>query len=372
MNNTFYYTADTVTKVFRDRICFDHEKKIYELLNHTGLGPDLLRAEKQTIVLERINGQTFAQITETCTDLSAEIHRVCQWYSALLDKLHELCGKWIVLDDLNPKNILVTPECVLGIDFEEYHAGSCTEACAVLCEVLASMYIPEKDAHVQEAVSFLAEKYSLPAKELLEECSIQIQKNENRRSAMNLIRNSTAVILAGGKARRMNHVPKGLLKLGDYTFMDHILHTLQVFDDLRISANDDAYAEYDYPVIHDRIPGLGPLGALSSVLTETDEEYVFLVPCDTPLLKRETICRCYQMMDDHTDAVVLKAADGIYPTIGVYRTSALSAVNAQIQSGDYWMLRLLDTLRTKYLYLDHAQDIRNVNTPEDYLEIQKQ
>ena len=372
MNNTLYYTEDTVTKVYRDRICFGHEKRIYDLLNHTGLIPDLLREETQTLVLERIQGIPFGETADRCTDLSREVYRVCRWYSALLDTVNELSGEWIVLDDLNPGNILVTPERICGIDFEEYHAGNPLEACAVLCAILACMRIPEKETCVRQAVTFFVKQYSLSAEDFTEELRIQIQKITERRNAMKLIRNSTAVILAGGQSRRMNSMPKGLLKLGEYTFMDHILHTLQVFDDLRISANDDTYAEYKYPVIHDRIPGLGPVGALSSILAETDMDYVFVVPCDTPLLQRDTIYRCYQLMDEHTDAVILKTAEKTYPTIGIYRTSALPVIDAQIQAGNYRMMNVLQSLRTRYLLVQNAQELQNVNTLEDYLEIQKQ
>ncbi len=372
MNNQLYYTENTVTKIYRDWICFEQEKKIYDLLNHSGLTPDLLRAEKQTLVLERIQGMTFRETADRCTDLSREVYRVCRWYSALLDTANELSGEWIIFDDLNPGNILMTPEYVYGIDFEEYHAGNCTEACAVLCAMLACMRIPEKEMYVQQAVTFFVKQYSLSIEDLTEELSIQIQKILERRSAMKLIRNSTAVVLAGGQSRRMNSIPKGLLKLGEYTFMDHILHTLQIFDDLQISTNDDTYAEYEYPVIHDRIPGLGPVGALSSILAGTDKDYVFVVPCDTPLLQRDTIYRCFRMMDEHTDAVILQTADKTYPTIGIYRTSALPVIDAQIRTGNYRMMNILNTLRTKYLFVEDMQELKNVNTPEDYLEIQKQ
>ncbi|MBR2669844.1 MAG: NTP transferase domain-containing protein [Solobacterium sp.] len=372
MNNTLYYTKDTVTKVYRDRICFDHEKRIYDLLNHTGLIPDLLREETQTLVLERIQGMTFGETADTCADFSREVYRICQWYSALLDTVNELSGEWIVLDDLNPGNILMTPERVCGIDFEEYHTGNCTEACAVLCAMLACMRIPEKETYVRQVVVFFVKQYSLSMEDLMEELRIQIQKITERRNAMKLIRNSTAVILAGGQSRRMNSMPKGLLKLGEYTFMDHLLHTLQVFDDVRISANDDTYAEYTYPVIRDHIPGLGPVGALSSILAETDKDYVFVVPCDTPLLQRDTVNRCFLAMDEDTDAVILKTAEKTYPTIGIYRTSALPVIDAQIQAGNYRMMNVLQSLRTRYLLVQNAQELQNVNTLEDYLEIQKQ
>ncbi len=344
---------------------------MYDLLGHSGLIPGLLRVEKQAIVLERIPGMTFGETAETCTNISREVYRVCQWYSALLDTVNERTGEWIVLDDPNPGNILITPERVYGIDFEEYHTGNCTEACAVLCAMLACMRIPEKEACVSQTVAFFVKHYSLSAEDLTEELSVQIQKITEKRSAMKLIRNSTAVILAGGQSRRMNSMPKGLLKLGEYTFMDHLLHTLQVFDDLRISANDDVYAEYEYPVIRDHIPGLGPMGALSSLLAETDKEYVFVVPCDTPLLQRDTVFRCFELMDDDTDAVILKTEEKTYPTIGIYRTSALPVFDTQIRTGNYRMMNVLNTLRTKYLLVQNAKELQNVNTPEDYLEIQK-
>ena len=103
-----------------------------------------------------------------------------------------------------------------------------------------------------------------------------------------------AVILAGGLARRMNGVEKGLQKLQHRPLIAHILQRLSP----QLSAvNGKVYlninrsqAEYQQlfphlPFYQDEMPDFQ--GALSGMLTgfhQIESDYLLFVPCDSPFL----------------------------------------------------------------------------------------
>ena len=64
----------------------------------------------------------------------------------------------------------------------------------------------------------------------------------------------TAVILAGGKARRMGGEDKGLIELGGRRLIEYIIAALQPQTDniiINANRNHDAYGEYGLPVVAD-------------------------------------------------------------------------------------------------------------------------
>ena len=86
--------------------------------------------------------------------------------------------------------------------------------------------------------------------------------------------NITGVILAGGLARRMGGVDKGLIDLRGQPLVAHVIAALEPqVENIIISANRDLdrYTEFGYPVVTDTLPDHpGPLaGILSSMLAAT-------------------------------------------------------------------------------------------------------
>lgn len=99
----------------------------------------------------------------------------------------------------------------------------------------------------------------------------------------------TAVILAGGQARRMGGRDKGLLTYQNLTFVQHLVNglTSQV-NHIIINANrnQQQYAQLtNCPVIGDSIGNFaGPLAGILTGLQVAKTPYVLFVPCDVPYL----------------------------------------------------------------------------------------
>ncbi len=185
------------------------------------------------------------------------------------------------------------------------------------------------------------------------------------------IKDSTCAILAGGRASRMGGADKAMLKLGEKTFLQRLLDTAEGFKTVVISTNSGYSLPYaQIPDIH---PGLGPMGALEAVLTACETETLMVLPCDTPLIKRETVIRMFSTfaeLPEDSGALVLRCRDRVYPTIAIYRKTALPAVRAAIESGNYRMMQLLDSIGAEYLDTGDCIQLTNVNTPQDLKDLE--
>ena len=106
------------------------------------------------------------------------------------------------------------------------------------------------------------------------------------------------LILAGGKARRMNGINKALVPFLGRPMLTHVIARLtpQV-DDVCINANQDieSYQPFHLPVLADEIDGFaGPLAGLHAGLKASPHEWVLMTPCDSPLLPTDLAKRLMQ------------------------------------------------------------------------------
>lgn len=96
----------------------------------------------------------------------------------------------------------------------------------------------------------------------------------------------SAVILAGGQARRMGGVDKGLQLFRNQPLFEHIYQRLQPqIADIAINANrnQQRYAQSGLPVFSDDLAGFqGPLSGILTALQRAQSNFVLFVPCDCP------------------------------------------------------------------------------------------
>ena len=110
------------------------------------------------------------------------------------------------------------------------------------------------------------------------------------------------------------------------------------------------------------------MGALEAVLTACETDTLMVLPCDTPLIRQETIFRMFNAfaeLPEEKGALVLRCKDRGYPTIAIYRRTALTAVTRAIEGGNYRMMRLLDSIDAAFLDIEDEIQLTNVNTPQD-------
>ena len=102
------------------------------------------------------------------------------------------------------------------------------------------------------------------------------------------VQDITAVILAGGKARRMGGEDKGLIELRGRPLIDYIISGLQPqAGQLLVNANRnlERYRAFGYPVVEDIMGDyFGPLVGIATGMQACNTPYIMTVPCDSPFV----------------------------------------------------------------------------------------
>jgi molybdopterin-guanine dinucleotide biosynthesis protein A len=178
---------------------------------------------------------------------------------------------------------------------------------------------------------------------------------------------ATAIILAGGRSRRMGQ-DKSLLPFGGQPLLAHIADQLRPhFRHLLVGANDPLrYALAGAPVIADRTPDQGPLMGLASCLAAAPTETAFLTGCDIPTMEMATIRAMLAALPDH-DAVIPVTPDGRrHPLFAAYRRTLVPTALNVLAGGLRRMEDLLQRVRVHPFPLPESPWFQNLNTPAEY------
>ncbi|HDR8934008.1 molybdenum cofactor guanylyltransferase MobA [Burkholderia vietnamiensis] len=158
----------------------------------------------------------------------------------------------------------------------------------------------------------------------------------------------TGLLLAGGRATRMDGADKGLQLLDGTPLALHVLRRLagQV-DEMVISANRNAdrYAELGAPfgarVVPDETPDFaGPLAGLLAGMRAARAPLVVCAPCDTPYLPADLVARLHAAFDAHrADIAMATTVDAQHarspqPTFALLRTSLADDLAAALAAGE--------------------------------------
>ena len=182
-----------------------------------------------------------------------------------------------------------------------------------------------------------------------------------------------ALILAGGKGSRMNYQNKALLELDSKTFLDRLYDVFSDFNKVYLSLNTSQDMLTDRFIrLDDDFHEIGPISGLYRGLEESDLEYVFVTPCDTPNLTKEFVEYIASFVSPYHDAFIVRDSEGfVHPLLGVYNTRCIALIKEAIHNKNYKILDILKNLDVKYIDLkytifDDKNILKNINTPEDY------
>jgi molybdenum cofactor guanylyltransferase len=187
----------------------------------------------------------------------------------------------------------------------------------------------------------------------------------------------TAVILAGGRARRMDGADKALLPLAGRPLLAHVIRALRPqVDAIVINSNRPAaqYAQFGLPVIADTLPEQpGPLAGLLSGLQACPGKLVLTVPCDTPCLPADLVARMYAALDT-AQADICSVSDGehLHAAIMLARRSITPALQSYLVAGQR---KVQDWLRAQRLavadFSDQPEAFCNINTPQELHQLEQ-
>jgi molybdenum cofactor guanylyltransferase len=197
----------------------------------------------------------------------------------------------------------------------------------------------------------------------------------------------TAIVLAGGRGRRMNADKTGL-NVGGRTLLEHVLGQLEpCFDEVLISLspgqkfaslsvrNRSRLRSRGSPAqrpaaeilfVRDETPGYGPMGGLLAGLKAAKHDACAAVACDIPDIDVALLRSLAEAAADAEIAVPV-GPSGLYePLFAVYRRSIIPEIESLLGRGERSLLPLYKTCRTAVVRFDEPGRIRNLNTRADY------
>jgi molybdopterin-guanine dinucleotide biosynthesis protein A len=179
---------------------------------------------------------------------------------------------------------------------------------------------------------------------------------------------NTAVIFAGGKSSRMGS-DKALLPFGGYsTLGQYQYEKLQkIFNTVYISAKHDKF-DFSPPLIKDKYEQSSPLVGLISIFETIDENEVFILSVDAPMIEKEIIEQLYETALSHhdADAIIAGSPQGIEPLCGIYRRSIISLANEFLGLNNHKLVTLLSKSKSVYHLFDSDEPFLNLNHPKEY------
>ena len=157
----------------------------------------------------------------------------------------------------------------------------------------------------------------------------------------------TAVILAGGRARRMQGRDKGLIELSGKPLIQYVIDTIKPqVNEIVISANRniERYKHFGYQVLSDVQQDFpGPLAGIAAAFQQCKTEHLLVVPCDTPFLPTHLASTLLaQLKQNNVDACIVNDGNRLQPLVALLSSSLKPQLNESIQAGhlkvERWML----------------------------------
>ncbi|MFX0096999.1 MAG: molybdenum cofactor guanylyltransferase [Candidatus Hodarchaeota archaeon] len=196
---------------------------------------------------------------------------------------------------------------------------------------------------------------------------------------------STA-ILAGGKARRLGK-EKGLIRILGKPMISYVIDackelTTDIFVVFSTKEQSEKYlnALSDIRVIFDNThQEYSPLFGAITAFRKIKNDYIFLLPCDTPLINSSVIELLYSFRLGY-DAVIPRWPNGyIEPLCATYRSnSTLDVAEKMMNAGRLEMRGVTEELKVLYVstlaikkFDPKFNSFYNVNTEEDRRRVEK-
>lgn len=179
-----------------------------------------------------------------------------------------------------------------------------------------------------------------------------------------------AMILVGGKSRRMNYQDKMNLKLGNCTFLERIKECITIFEARYISVSKQQQVEVSRrflqeQIIVDQFDNIGPIGGIYSVMKAINyPTYLLVLSCDMPFITVNEILTLIQQCVEGNDAYVAIVNHKIQPLFALYHTTVQDKIYQQIVNGEFRIIDLYSKIKVQYLDLGEQSGFYNINTLE--------
>lgn len=190
----------------------------------------------------------------------------------------------------------------------------------------------------------------------------------------------SAIILAGGKGKRMGYREKALMAINGKPLISYVIDSLEkVVDNIIISVRDKAQGKLldsvlpGYTYAFDEYENTGPLAGILSGLTVCTDDFCFIAACDMPFINENVIKLLFTSGENH-DAAIPRWEDGfLEPLHAVYKCKPMIfETEKAIRNGEKIVLAPIQKLSVNYVEMEEIRKIDtnlrtfiNINTPEE-------
>ncbi|MCC4769597.1 NTP transferase domain-containing protein [Methanosarcina sp. DH2] len=195
----------------------------------------------------------------------------------------------------------------------------------------------------------------------------------------------SAIVLAGGRGRRMGLVEKALLEFEGKTILERLLENLfRVVDEVILSVRDMSQKEKLMPVLEkfsaceirfcfDTLDDAGPLEGIRAGLLESRSEYSFICAGDMPFVNFRVVDLLFEKAEGH-DAALPRWDERMFePLHAVYSRKLIPEIEKAFEKGKHSVLapvfQMQDVIFVEISeILDFDPDLKtfaNINTVED-------
>ncbi len=187
--------------------------------------------------------------------------------------------------------------------------------------------------------------------------------------------NITAILLAGGKSRRMGQ-DKRFVPLEGGSLFDRSLSTLErLFPEILVVVAEQTpeLSGLRHRIVTDAIPNCATLGGLYTGLLHAQHARVFAAACDMPFLNAAVI-DLMVTIDQQADVVIAKLAHGLQPMHALYSKACLPYLESMAKRGSLKVQGITEVhdLAVRIITEDelrraeaHLLSFMNINTPAD-------
>jgi len=191
--------------------------------------------------------------------------------------------------------------------------------------------------------------------------------------------NITALILAGGKGRRLGGQDKGLVHYQGRPLIEYVIERIQPqVENILINANrnQETYANYGFPVIHDELSDYqGPLAGFATAMKVANSSHIITMPCDGPLLPKDLVDRMLAELHNSTDLketlVVAHDGERLQPVYALIPIRLIDSLERFLEEGN----RKIDLWYSKHHmkiadFSNNPSVFDNINTEEQRINME--
>ncbi len=190
------------------------------------------------------------------------------------------------------------------------------------------------------------------------------------------LRSITAVVLAGGRSRRLGR-NKALELIGGVPLIARVTSAIRPIssETLIVVAEEEQAQVLPLPtyvqVVRDLYPNAGSLGGILTGLTAATGVWALVVACDMPFLSQALLAEMASARDG-CDAVVPLLDGRPEPTHALYSKDCVEPIRKNLEAGELKISAFFEMVRVKYLPQPTVEALDpglwsffNVNTPSD-------